>query len=199
MPRKLENFLPRILPWCLGAPEPLVYQALIDSASQFCEESTVIHYITDPVTVIPKVSEYEIDLPPQCDLARVMKVFFSTGPYDIYTSQPVNWQLTDLTTLKIYPVPQQELPEGQFMFFDVATKPSHNATVLDDKLYTDWIEGVAGGAIFRLCSTPDQPYTNPNNAAIGLAAFKTWRGKAQYDCVKHRVKRDTGVRMRPFA
>lgn len=197
--KKLENFLPRILPWCLGAPEPLVFQALIDSASQFCEESTCVHYISDPITIIPGVAEYDIDLPEQSDLARVMKVFYADDAFDLIEAQPMNWRLSSLTTLRIYPTPQQALPEGKFMFIEVATKPARDAKLLDDRLYTDWIEGVVGGAIFRLCSIPDQPYTNPGNAAIGLRAFNMWRGKAQYECTKHRVKRNTQVVMRPWA
>ncbi len=197
--KKLEFFLPRILPWCLGAPEPLVYQALIDSASQFCEESTCVHYISDPITIIPNVNEYDIDLPVGMDLARVMKVFYATGPMDRPNGQPMNWRMDGLDTLRIDPTPTQSLQAGVYMFIEVATKPSRNASSLDDRLYNDWIEGVVGGAIFRLCSTPDQPYTNPANAAMGLRAFNQWRGKAQYECTKHRVKRDTVVRPRPFA
>jgi len=79
--KKLEFFLPRILPWCLGAPEPLVYQALVDSASQFCEESTCVRYITDPITIIKDVADYDIDLPVGMDLARVMRVWYGPDPW----------------------------------------------------------------------------------------------------------------------
>jgi hypothetical protein len=198
--KKLEFFLPRVLPWCLGAPEPLVYQALIDSAIQFCDESSVTTYITDPITVIANVPEYEIDLPVGMDLARIMRVWYGEGPWDAPTGGgPINWRMIDLDQLTIYPTPTQALPPGQFMFIEVATKPSRNASSLDDRLYSNWMEGIVGGAIQRLCSTPDQPYTNPTNAAIGARMFTVWRGKAQYESTKGRVRRDTAVRMRPFA
>lgn len=197
--KKLELFLPRVLPWCLGAPEPLVYQALIDSASQFCEDSLCVHYITDPITVVANVADYDLELPQSCDLARVMRVWYGTGPFDYAASHPTNWVVSDIGQITIYPTPAAALAPGQFMFMDVATKPARNATVMADQLYNDWIEGVVGGAIMRLCATPDQPYTNPNSAAMGLRAFNLWRGKAQYEQTKGRVKRDTAVRMRPFA
>jgi hypothetical protein len=197
--KKLEFFLPRILPWCLGAPEPLVYQALVDSASQFCEESTCVRYTTDPITIIKDVPDYDIDLPAGMDLARVMRVWYGPDPWAAPQGNPVNWQVTGLDTLTIYPTPTDALEPGRWMFIEVATKPSRNASSLDDRLYSDWIEGVVGGAVYRLCSTPDQPYTNPNNAAMGLRAFNVWRGKAQYEGTKNRVRRDTVVRARPFA
>ena len=197
--KKLEFFLPRVLPWCLGAPEPLVYQALIDSAIQFCDESTVVHYITDPITITPNVADYDIDLPVGMDLARIMRVWNAAGPWEPMSGNPVNWRVTDIGQITIFPTPSAPLAPGQYMFIDVATKPSRNASSLADQLYSDWIEGVVGGAIQRLCSTPDQPYSNPANAAMGAAMFKVWRGKAQYECTKGRVKRDMVVRPRPFA
>jgi hypothetical protein len=68
-----------------------------------------------------------------------------------------------------------------------------------DQLYTDWVEGVAGGAISRLCAMPDQPWSNDVNAGKGEALYALWRGKAQIEGTKGRVRRDTTVRMRPFA
>jgi hypothetical protein len=197
--KKLELFLPRILPWCLGAPEPLIHQALLDSASQFCEETAAIHYITDPITIVAGVADYDIGLPQSNDLSRILRVWFGEDPWATPAGIPLNWVVTDLSQITIFPTPAAELAPGQFMFADVAVKPSRNATVLDDRLYNDWLEGIVGGAIARLCATPDQPYTNPANAALGAATFKLWRGKAQYESTKGRVRRDTTVKMRPFA
>jgi len=197
--KKLELFLPRILPWCLGAPEPLIHQALLDSAAQFCDETTVIHYITDPITVIPNVADYDIDLQQGHALSRIMRVWYGTGPWEAPVSVPSNWRVTDIGQITVFPTPQQAPAPGVYLFVEVATKPSRVATSLDDRLYDDWLEGVVGGAVYRICSQPDQPYSNPGNAAIGQQAFRLWRGKAQYECTKQRVKRDTSVRMRPAA
>lgn len=198
--KKLENFLPRILPWCLGAPEPLVHQALLDSAIRFCEETNIVKYITDPITLVPGVADYDIELPTQTDLARIIRVWYGDDPWATPVGAPMNWVVTDFAgQLRIYPTPEQALPEGQYMFIEVSTKPTRTATALADSLYTNWIEGVVGGAIFRLCSTPDQPYTNLGNAQIGAAAYKVGKNAAQYESTKWRVKRDTVVRARPFA
>jgi len=187
------------LPWCLGAPEPLIYQALIDSASQFCEETCVVHYITDPITVIANVADYDIDLPQGTDLSRILRVWYGTDPWAAPASMPHNWIVTDHGQLTVFPTPTTARPPGEWLFIDVATKPSRAATSLADQLYNDWIEGVVGGAIARICATPDQPYTNPTNALLGATNFRVWRGKAQYESTKGRVRRDTAVKMRPFA
>jgi len=195
--KKLETFLPRLLPWCAGAPEPLVYQALIDSAIRFCEETNIVKYITDPIQRIEGVADYDIDLPLQTDLARILRVWFAPTPFDMAVGQPLNWIVTDIGQITIFPTPASGLDTP--MFVEVSTKPSRNATQVADQLYNEWIEPIVGGAIFRICSTPDQPYTNPSNASIGAAAYKMGKGSAMTESTKGRVKRDTSVRMRPWA
>jgi hypothetical protein len=195
--KKLEYFLPRILPWCASAPEPLVYQALVDAAIRFCEESHVVKYITDPITPTDGVPDYDLDLPAQQDLARVLRVWYGTNPYEAAVRVPLNWLVTDIGQITVYPAPSG-MP-GLFMYIEVATKPSRNATQFPDQLYTDWIEGVCGGAISRLCAMPDQPWSNDMNAAKGEALYLRWKSKAQFESSKGRVRRDTVTVMRPFA
>lgn len=197
--KKLEYFLPRLLPWCPSAPEPLLYQALIDSAIRFCEESHCVRYITDPITVVADVPEYDIDLPQYQDLARVLRVWYGTSPYALPALGPTDWVVSDIGMLTIYPTPHTALPPGEFLFMEVATKPTRSATSVADTLWTDWIEGVVGGAVLRICAEPDQPWSNDANASKGAQAFALWRGKAQFEASKGRVRRDTVVQPRPFA
>lgn len=198
--KKLEYFMPRLLPWCASVPEPLAYQALIDSAIRFCEESNVVRYISDPITVVAGVGDYDLDLPQYTDLSRVLAVWYGTGPFDPRTMNgPTNWLVTDIGQLTVFPTPAQALDPGHWMFIEVATKPSRTATVVADQLYTDWVDGVVGGAISRLCSTPDQPWSNDANAAKGEALYLRTKGAARIESSKGRVRRDTVVRPRPFA
>ncbi len=194
--KKLEYFLPRLLPWCPGAPEPLVYQALLDSSIQFCEETNVVRYITDPIQRIDGVRDYDIELPQSTDLARIIRVWYGNDPWDSPLGTPSNWLVTDIGQVTIFPTPQGNLDTP--MFIEVSTKPSRSATVVADQLYNDWVEGVVGGAIFRICSQPDQPYSNAPNASVGAAAYKAGKFKATVESTKGRVKRDTVVKMRPF-
>ncbi len=195
--KKLEYFLPRTLPWCLSVPEPLVYQALIDCAIQFCEETHIVRFISDPIMVVANVQDYDIDLPQFTDLARILRVWYGPDPYGIPSGFPTNWFVTDTTTLTIIPVPTTQ--RNDWMFMEIATKPTRTATTVDDLLYTDYIEGIAGGAVARICQMPDQPWSNDDNAAKGQALYQRWKGKAQIEGTKGRVRRDTTVKMRPFA
>ncbi len=195
--KKLEYFMPRLLPWCTAVPEPLAYQALVDSAIRFCEETHIVRYITDPIQVVAGVRDYDIDLPQYADLARVLRVWFAPGPYDRPSGKPADWVISDIGQLSIYPVPPTDGVDP--MFFEVATKPTRSATTVADQLYTDWVEGIVGGAVARLCGTPDQPWSNDVNAGKGEMLYQRWRGKAQIEGSKGRVRRDTVVRPRPFA
>lgn len=195
--KKLENFLPRLLPWCLGAPEPLLYNALVDSAIELCEETNVVKYITDPILLVDGVADYDLDIPASMDLARVLRVWIAPAPYDPPTLQLNNWLVTAVGQITIFPTPRgvQLHP----MFVEVSTKPQRSATQLADILYTDYVEAVVGGAIFRVCSMPDQPYSNGGNAQMGMAAFRKGRNTAIYEETKGNVRRDTVVKPRPFA
>jgi hypothetical protein len=197
--KKLEYFLTRLLPWCPGAPEPLVYQALIDSAIQFCEETNIVKYITDPITRIEGVADYDIELPQSTDLARILRVYYAKGPWEQPSNRPSNWLVTDIGQITIFPTPGSLQQGADPMFIEVATKPSRTATVVADQLYMQWIEAIVGGAIFRICAQPDQSWSNAQNAAIGAAAFKKGRGDAMIEATKARVRRDTVVRPRPWA
>lgn len=195
--KKLEFFLPRLLVWCPSAPEPLVYQELLDSAITFCEESHVVRYITDPITVIPGVADYDIDLPQFTDLTRIVRVWYGDSQFTPARATPMNWLVTDIGQLTVYPTPSESTIGPMFM--EVATKPTRTALSVADQLYTDWIEGVVGGAVARICSMPDQPWSNDANAAKGAAAYRAWKNKAMFEATKGRVQRDTTVQMRPFA
>ncbi|HEY6509737.1 MAG TPA: hypothetical protein VIY56_17060 [Vicinamibacterales bacterium] len=195
--KKLEVFLPRLLPWCAGAPEPLVQQALIDSAISFCEETNIVRYITDPITRIAGVADYDLELPQSTELARVIRVWWGKGPYETPSGLPLNWQITDVGQITIFPTPENSIDDP--MFIEVSTTPTRSATVVADQLYSKWVEAVVGGAMYRICSQPDQPYTNLQNAALGAQAFRKGRGDAMIEATKGYVRRDTRVQMRPFA
>jgi hypothetical protein len=194
--KKLELFLPRLLPWCPSAPEPLIYQELLDSAIQFCEESHVVRYITDPITVIPGVATYDIELPQYTDLVRVMRVYYADGPFSYPVGGFNNWVISDIGEITLFPTPTSD-PKRP-MFFEVVTKPTRSANQVADQLFTDWVEGVCGGAIQRICAMPDQPWSNDANAAKGANAYRIWKNKAMFEATKGRVQRDTVVTPRPF-
>jgi len=195
--KKLENFLPRLLPWCLGAPEPLLYNALIDSAVAFCEETNVVKYITDPILLLDGIADYDLDIPASMELARVLRVWIAPSPYARPTRMLDDWLVTAVGQITIFPTP--EGVQNDPMFVEVSTKPQRSATQVADILYTDWIEAVVGGAVSRVCSMPDQPYSNPTNAAIGATSYRAGKNKALYEETKGRVRRDTVVKPRPFA
>ena len=173
--KKLEYFLPRTLPWCLSVPEPLVYQALIDCAIQFCEETHIVRFISDPITVVANVQDYDIDLPQFTDLARILRVWYGPDPYGIPSGFPTNWFVTDTTTLTIIPVPTTQ--RNNWMFMEIATKPTRTATTVDDLLYTDYIEGIAGSAVAPIFPMPDQPWSNDDDAAEGRRGTSAGKGK----------------------
>jgi hypothetical protein len=58
--------------------------------------------------------------------------------------------------------------------------------------------GIVGGAIMRLATTPDQPYSSDANAQKGAAMYGLWVGKARFEGTKLRLRRDHAVAQRKW-
>ena len=203
------EFLPRILPYVSGCSQPMALQALVDSAISFCDDSLVIRQRLDPARTVYGISEFDIDAPSQQAVSRIMKVWIDgveahavpaneVGDWQMPIARPKNfYTLMDGGTLtaNFYPV-----PDGVYRIAgEVALRPLRNATAFSDDLFNTWMEQVVTGALARLMSTPDQPFTN---LALGQAAtakalyLSRW---ARVEGAYGRVNTTVAVRQRPFA
>ncbi len=194
----LDAFYPRIHLWVPGAPQPLVDTAIIDCVIQLCEDTHVFQVVTDPQPLRDGQDEYDIDPGlPGLTLARVLKVWY--GPNEQNPSgRPRWWEEADPKTLRIYPMPEGNMDSHAPLMMRVAFKPERTATQLPDEFARDWMDAVCGGAIMRLASMPDQPYSNNENAQKGAAMYSLWAGKARFEGTKLRMRRDHRVAPRKW-
>lgn len=172
--KSLSTFLPRLLPHVLACPEPLAEQALIDSAIDFCEKSTVIRYIPDVVDTVVGQATYDLDLPPNTDFSRVVylrvngcelsPVLTEEQPVpDAANMGPTRYfisQNDDELLLHLYPTPDKVMP----IEMSLVTRPTRNARQVADDLYTYWQEAVVAGALYRLMSVPGNAFSNEVSA-----------------------------------
>lgn len=202
-------FLPRLLPHVSGCSDPMALQALVDSAIAFCDDSLVIRQRLDPQKTRLGAAEFDIDPPTDQAVSRVMKVwvegreisampsdtvddgrFLTSIPRAFYTQQD-----SGTTSALLYPA-----PDGVYaLAVEVALRPTRTATQFNDDLFNIWMEHVVTGAMARLMSTQDQPFTN---LALGQSAFAKalyMSRRARVESSYGRVRATVTVRQRPFA
>ena len=194
----LDAFTPRVHLWVPGCPAPLVAAAIIDCAIQFCEDSHVLQVVPDPQPLKKGQADYDIDSgSAQLTLSRVLRVWL--GPDEPRaTGHPQWWEVVDPQTLRIWPVPTSD-DTSQPLMMRLALKPERTATQLPDEFARDWMDGIVGGAVMRLATMPDQPYSNDGNAQKGAAMYSMWMNKARFEGTKLRLRRDHKVAPRKWA
>lgn len=200
----------RLLPSAPGAPDPLVRQALRDAAIQFCEDTGVIRVTTDPEMTEVGVNSYDIDLPAETELSRVIAVWvggrkFPTAPEvtvsDVAAFYPEHgatghpYVVVGDGALVIVPAPAKS---GQEIIVRASTRPTRTANKVDDQLFDKWGDAIVNGALFRLCSTPGQPFTDMVRAQQCGSMFYAMVGRAKIDANRGGVIGSISVKSRPF-
>ena len=215
--QSLDLFLSRTLPFVPGCPDPLARQALVDSAIEFCEETTISKYTSEPQAVTAGVGIYELDLPAQQSVVATHKAWFGTqrltpvpaeqidsilayvssaGSDIALRADPTLFYESSPGVIGVYPVPSASA--AATLSARISTKPIRTATALEDILYTDWADAVVAGAIYRLASMPGQSFTDPKVAITAASTFWGRVNKATDISLRGRIRSSISVRSNPF-
>ena len=193
--KSLSDFLPRILPHVIGCPSILAEQSLIDAAISFCDKSLAVRYTPDTAYTTASTARYDFDLPASQDFSRVvyLKVngrTLTSSPIwdqplvDTNNSSPTHYFVTQNESelqLNLYPTPD----DVYTIEMSVALRPTRSATRLEDDLYTYWHEALTYGALSRIMSASNQPYSNP-------AMANSYAYKAYTVCQNARIEGNIG-------
>lgn len=208
--KALSDFYPRIMPFLPGCSEPLIDQVLLDAAIEFCENAPVLRQTLDSFNTRVGAIEYDLDPPSnQYIIARVMSVnvngdelapvMTETVRSDLPTAvaKPTAFytdRVDSTLVLRLAPPPDAVYPVKVI----AALRPARDATTLDNDLYNLWADPICESAIARAMMIPDQPFTNPAQAAaLALSAAKkitASRVESNYGMVRGSMR----VSPRPF-
>lgn len=214
----LDVFLSRLAPKVLGCPDPMLRQALVDAAIEFCEETSIIQVTTDPAEVTAGVGTYVLALPTDQAASTTLKAWYKTTlltpvPADKIDSvlafvsdaggetqlrgEPRLFYEINPGEIGLYPVPAETYARA--FSARVAIKPTRNAVTVDDTLFNDWCEVIVAGAAARLCAMQGQAFSDPATAAIESGKF--WQGvsKATNLALRGRIRGSMSVIPRAFA
>lgn len=198
----LSAFLSRLSPLVPACPEPLAYQALVDSARDFCTQTEVIEEYLPAATLEDGTAQYELDMVAGVELVRVKRVWLdgtqipmlpaalraSQKNYDPGQSSgtPRYACVVERDMATVVPTPDANA-EGMQLSVLAVTRPVLDARVVNDALLLDWGESIVHGAVSRLASNPNVPFSNLDQAMISGAKYMAGVSAARMERNRGRV------------
>lgn len=211
-----DDFLSRTLSEVPGCPEIAAVQAIKDSAIQFCEQSLIHQADHDPVSVVAKINDYDLETPVKgTRIVKVMKAWYQgrelspsapdqigsplaynqrIGGYDTTYSDPQVFFQKDTDTFSLFPIPEKSVTSGITM--RVALAPLRNSTSCADFLYEQWVEVISAGAVWRLQSSQGKAYFNPKLAQLSGAEYQRGINDARSKALRGYTRANLSVRLR---
>lgn len=216
--KSLDLFLPYVVPHVPGAPEPDVKRALRSAMIEFCRFSSIVQEIA-LTSVSLDEGEYDVEVPGQMQVDRVLAVMFNTRELRLVPAGNVRLALAlrgavgtavpesnepnyayfktpSGSTFSVYPLPGKDATEA--LTVKACFSPTRTATQVADIMYDDWVEDIADGAMAILHSMPQQPFTSSSDAMARRMAFKSAMVDARIEASKGRITGSTVVRPNPL-
>ena len=203
--QSLEKFLPRLLPQVPGCPHPLALQSLLDSAIEFCEETGAIQVTCELQPIEVGVPDYDTDTPVGTEIARLLSVtvrgralhLAAHPPHPGDGGHPRIAYVNEDGGVSLFPTPGPD-SDGNIAI-RLCTRPTRDAKSLDNMLYSKWLEAITAGALYRLASTPGQPFTDMALAAASLGKFLYYLNRGRIEARRGSAAVDIRVHNQPFA
>lgn len=183
----VSAFRSRVAGQAAGALDFDIDRAVLDACIEFCDKTQIIRLTLDSFQTTAGAAEYDIDAPAGSRLCQILRVWcdgveirpmqedqaegrgaFFSNPDG--RSRPSAFAELSTGVLTLMPTPDKAYP----VVMRVATKPSRSATSVDDKLFEDWAEVIAHGALARLLMQSDGTDTKPRNPAKAKAHAETF-------------------------
>lgn len=212
----LDVFLPRLMPKTPGCPEPTALQALLDAATDFCDRTRALRLTTDPTPLVEGQALYDLDLPTGTEPLMIVRAWVGARPLGVppEANRLTVESSTDLAgsalgtpevllpyegaTMRVYRAPDAA-NAGLPLYVRLALRPTPNATQIMDSLFTRWRDAIVGGAVSRLCSTLNQAYSNPAQAAEGQLTFTSGVSRARMEANRDMSPQPLRAYNAPFA
>lgn len=197
------DIAPQLMMKVPDAPVPYIVRCLREAAIEFCEKSHSYVHRFDPITVIPNIATYDVDIPLSTAIVKVHRVGFRGAELRATSAVLLDQQGTDWETkpgtpthyffrqkvLNLVPVPN--VLGVQTINGWVSLKPSRGATFIDVDFFDENEQAICDGALMKMFSDKDQLWGNMQLSNLHGAQFyesvEDAKSKSQQD---HTAKRD---------
>lgn len=199
---ELDVFLPKIMPYAPGCPEPTAFANIIKAAQEFCERTRL--WRDEDVFTLTPTSCNVVCAPEGSDLFEIENALL-----DGSRLEPIS--LSDLN--KKYPN-WREMDTGQGQWITqieqgsvvvvpkctgtlrLATflRPAEGADQLPDFIARDHRQCIADGALAEILMLPGQPFTDPNRAQFYSMRFEARLNTLTTSTIKGQQRAPSRVR-----
>lgn len=209
---KTTDLAKELLAWAPGCPGPVVRRELVRAAQRFCRATYTLVVDVAAVPLAPGVGEVDLGdytdpylLPIKAIRVKVDGRAVPPASENALAAQEGNaitpkarpsvcFYMQGETTLRVYPYSTL----AQVLSVQIAQMPTDKAPTLPDALAVEWRDAIVGGALQRICSIPDQPYTSADYASMGAGWYAAGVHRAKLETNRSRGAAPN-VKMRPFA
>lgn len=184
---RFEDLLNEVLPYAPGCSELAALQALRNATIEFCRRTQVWQQDIDPITTVPGIAEYELDVPSGAEVSQVMALYFGrrklerTAPITLnglygfswqdHLGDPMYFMQLDPNLVVVTPCPDEKVRSA--LTGRVSLQPTRDATTVDSIVSDRWVEVLAAGALQRLYNTPGETYFSGTAASQKWTAFQS--------------------------
>jgi len=210
---KPEDFFPFVLIEVIGCLDPLLRSAIVLMAVDFCARSHAWVEFSDPIALMDRVKDYDLDAPTGAYAQTVRDVWIGSRRMRPITMSELQGVMPDWPTaqsnepifynlaaqrgvLSVYPTPINLT--GQTLLCRTVFVPTMTATTLPDFLGQDQLEVIAAGAKARLMAIPNVAWSNQLQAALNKTLFENGVIDARIEEAHDRVPGSITVAPRAF-
>jgi len=208
----LTVFIPQVQPFVPGCPREAQLEAILNACIKFCEESWIVREDipagnilsgTDDYTISPQSGREVVSvisfLYKGSELSRVTEEWLDEHDYGWRTADPgVPKAIIQLEPgrVRLNRVPDENVVDG--LVPRVITKPTEDATTVEERLFNDWKKAIRYGALEELLSYGGKKWTDVKLADRNGRLFSNEIQKAKARANMSYFRRSTTVAMRPW-
>ncbi|MES2320007.1 MAG: hypothetical protein V4631_21205 [Pseudomonadota bacterium] len=183
---KYSDLLAEVLPHLKADPsDPLTESALKNAVIEFCRDSWVWRHFPDPLDVDAGEASYQLEPAAGADVAALLSCAYDGAPITPKSTDDLDaivpdWQSVagtvkyftqiDSESVMLAPLPVESLAQGLVMV--LALQPKRSAISFPKWISSQYMEALASGALARLMSMPDKPWTDQKGAALHGERFR---------------------------
>lgn len=197
-----EDFHPRVMPYVMGCPSPMVDQALTDAAREFCV-TTKAWQETEEFPAVAGSDPVAFVKPADAEVIQIMRAKVDGRPLRVLNSiqVPRPEEEGGTSPRTIYRVSEDQyrilpaLTAGQTVSITLALRPMQSAPGIGDTVFSKHVETISAGARAILQRMPRQPWMDMVQAGIDRVKFDKemhWIANQpfmQTEPSQHRVKK----------
>lgn len=207
-----DMFLKEVLPYVHDCPTPVAINAIRNACIEFCEQTELLLHEHNPITVVPNVGNYELDLPTYTTAVRIYDGWYQDWPLEpkgadeLKDMFKLDWRslegrpvyYTQLIQEEVILVPKPTESVQEALKLIVVISPTRASTQCDSMLFENYAEDIGFGARARLQETPGQPYSDLVNAKKLREMFNYSIGKARIERARGLTRSNIVARPPPF-